>query len=144
MTLTRLVRRRPWLAFGVTALVALVALIAFALRPTTVRAFALGVPDAGQVAVVRPGARVCEGPIVTPSRFTEIGIWGGAPVGAAHITAVVRDTRTTRLLGRAAISAGPVGEYRVALPTSVATGTSIRICASGKTGRVLPARRGGR
>jgi hypothetical protein len=138
VTAGTLLRRRSWVPFVLVALAGVVVLVLAALRPTTERTFALGVPNAGQVAVIRAGTRVCESPITSPAAFREVGIFGGPPpgppAGVARIAVVVSNARTHQVIGRASLVATATGEHAARLGASIDAGTPVRICLIGRSG----------
>jgi hypothetical protein len=131
--------RRTWVrtsaAFVVSALVAGIVLAVLALRPLTVREFTLDAPNETQVALLKPGHRVCEGPITTPAAIQGIGIWGGAVIGSAQITATIEDASSHRHLATGTITATGASELRKLLNATVPPGRAIRVCLRGRSGQ---------
>ena len=120
--------RWPWLAYVASALVALIVLVLVGLRPLSVRQYALGAPNQVQVAVLHRGARVCEGPITTPTPIQAVGIWGGAVVGSAEAMLSVESEATQRTLAAGTIYAAGPAEQRITLSRTVAAGRRVRVC----------------
>jgi hypothetical protein len=120
--------RRPWLAFVVSALIALIVLVVLSLRPLSVRQYALGAPDQFPVAVLKPGDRVCEGPIRTPTSIQQVGIWGGAVTDRSDTTVSVDNAGSGRELAGGTLTATGAAEQHVTLSRTIAADQSIRVC----------------
>jgi hypothetical protein len=128
MRIARRLSRRAWLAFTISALVALAVLLAFGLRGLTVRQYALGSPNQEQVALLQAGDRVCEGPIALPAPVQGAGIWGGPTGGLSRTIVSLQDARTQTTLTAGRISATRTGEYRVLFDKTIHAGRSVRVC----------------
>jgi hypothetical protein len=128
------IRTWTWAPFVISALVAGAVLVVLALRPLTVREFALDAPNQQQVALVKPGDLVCEGPITTPAAIQGIGIWGGPVSGSSQLTATIEDASSRRPLATGTITAVGVSEVRKLLNATVAQGRAVRVCLRGRSG----------
>jgi hypothetical protein len=129
------IRTWTWGTFAVSALIAAIVLAVLGLQPLTVREFALDAPNQGQVALLKPGHQVCEGPITTPAPIQGVGIWGGAVVGSSQITATIEDASTHRPLATGTITAAGPSELRKLLSATVPPGRAVRVCLRGRSGQ---------
>jgi hypothetical protein len=133
--IVRRTRTRTWVVFAGSALVAAIVLAVLALRPLTVREFALDAPNQYQVALLKPGDQVCEGPITTPAPIQGIGIWGGAVIGSSQLTATIEDAVSHRPLATGTITAARASELRKLLNATVPPGRAVRVCLRGRSGQ---------
>jgi hypothetical protein len=117
------------------AVIAIVALLVSASRSVTARTFALGVESGGQVAVLHPGARTCEGPVFGSDGSNSIGIWGGAIGGPATMTITAEDPRAGTTLASGTLRAiAADGEWTARLKPVIAAHRPVRICLRQRTG----------
>lgn len=124
-----------WLAGAGLVIVALAGLVIAGTRPTAVRTFALGSPDAAVVTTLHPGASTCEGPVSSHGPARGVGIWGASSSPAARVAVVVQDVATGATVGAGAFRAGPVMQaYQVPLDRTVAGGRPIRVCLVARAG----------
>lgn len=120
--------RPTWLVFVASALVALVVLAVFGLRPLTVREVALDVPNQVQVAALSKGQQVCEGPVTAPTPVQGVGIWGG-PISLPSLTTVsLQAADTHRTLASATIRATGAAEHRTLFKRAIGAGRAVRVC----------------
>jgi hypothetical protein len=119
---------RLWLTLAAISVIVLAALVIAGTRPTTVRTYALDAPSQDQVALLRPGSQVCEGPVTSRQPIRAIGIWGASVVGPAEVRVDVQNAATRRSLGsgqlRASTHAGP---YSARLSRPIRGGASLRV-----------------
>jgi hypothetical protein len=124
----RALRRPTWLVFVAAALVALVVLAVFGLRPLTVREVALDVPNQVQVAALQKGHQVCEGPLTAPTAVQGVGVWGGPVSLPSRTTVSLQAADTHRTLASATIRATAPAEYRTLFKRAVGAGRALRVC----------------
>ena len=129
---TRRVRRGPsWLlSVGLTVLI-IAALFAAGSRDMMVREFALGVPNAKSVALLRPSQQVCEGSVTSPNQIKSVGIWGASVTGLSRMTVEVKDANDGRPLASGQVEVTAPGEHVGRLTSTVAGGRPLRICLIG-------------
>jgi hypothetical protein len=134
--------------FAGSALITLIVLIVFGLRPIDVRSFSLLVPNAEQVALVKPGVSVCQAPIPTPSAVQTVAVWGAPATGSPHLTVVVRQVGRrdatargsfvplTPLRARARFSSVTASqfEYHARLNRILPSGRSFQVCVRASGG----------
>ncbi len=128
-------RRTGVAATIAVAVIAIVALLVSASRSVTARTFALGVQSSGQVAVLHPGARTCEGPVSGSDGSNSIGIWGGAIGGPATMTITALDQSSGKTLASGTLRAiAAEGRWAARLDDVIAANRPVRICLREDTG----------
>ncbi len=129
------IARRHWLPGLGLSVIVLIGLLIAASQQIAVRTFALDVPNQVPVAVINPSQRVCEGPVISPSAASSVGIWGASTGGTARLTVDVQDAGTGTALasGRRAIP-GVENEYAVGLGRPLPAGRPLRICLTDTAG----------
>jgi hypothetical protein len=122
-------RSGGWFVFAGSALATLAVLVGFGLRQVELRNFTLGGP-ASVVAVVQPGAPVCQGPITPPSPVRTVEIWGRTYNGSPQAMVVFRPlgVRGAAIRGALARSTASQYEYRTRLNRNLPAGRSFRVC----------------
>ena len=129
MTVLRRLPTRAWAPFLAVGVVALVALLVAATRPTATRGFALNAPNQMPVAVLRPSARACEGAFAAAEPVRQVSIWGASVVGRSHVRVDVRDARSRRILASGTVRATThPSEYAASLDRRVPAGRRVRLC----------------
>jgi hypothetical protein len=123
--------RRVLVLAGALALVVVVALLVAGSRDVTEREFVLGVPNQRSVALIRPGQRVCEGPVTGRGPIQAVGIWGGSAIGLSRLSVEVLDAGTRSTLASGKIAATVTGAYVAQLTRAVSGGRPLRVCVVG-------------
>lgn len=128
--------RRTGIAGTLVAVaIAIIALLISASRSVTARTFALGAPNNSQVAVLHPGARVCEGPVSGAEGSNGVGIWGGGVGGPATMAITALDPRTGKTLAAGRLRAIALeNRWTARLDRAVAAHRPVRICLRENTG----------
>lgn len=127
-------RRATWIVPGAVALLALLALLVAATRPRLVRTASAGAPNQFTIGVLRPGQRVCEGPIVSDQTARDVAIWGGGAGERAQLTVTVQ-AGNGGPSASGILRATPAGARRnVALDRTVPGGRPLRICLADEVG----------
>jgi len=124
----RALRRQPWLVFVGAALVTLVVLAVFGLRPFTVREAALDVPNQFQVAALEKGQQVCEGPVTASTPVQGVAIWGGPVSLPSRTTVSLQTADTHRTLASGTIRATGAAEHRTLFKRAVGARRALRVC----------------
>jgi hypothetical protein len=126
--------RRRWPILAAVAVAAVVALVLSALHGTPIRAYALDVPNAEQVALLRPGQRACEGPVESSQRFRTVGLWASSGPAPARFD-VTAQTVGGQVLGSGSGVALPTQtEPEIRLSRAIAAGRRVVVCARARTG----------
>jgi hypothetical protein len=149
MSVTRRSPARPWLVFAGATTITLAVMIVCGLQQIAVRTVSLGVPNTERVAVVKPGALVCQGPITSPSAAGTVEVWGQPTSGDPQTTVMVRSVS-----GRGVISEGLLEPssgsrprapfsppttaalfgYQARLNRNIPGGRSVEVCVQAKHG----------
>jgi hypothetical protein len=115
--------------------IVIIALLLSASHSVTARTFALGAESNGQVAVLRPGAHVCEGPVSGAEGWNAVGIWGGGIGGPATMTITARDERSRETLASGTLRAlGFENGWTARLDRTIQARRPVRICLHQDTG----------
>jgi hypothetical protein len=135
MRISGIWRSRGWFVFAGSTLITFVVLIGFGLRQVGQRSFSLGGP-ATIVAVVQPGAPVCQQPITPPSTTRTVAVWGRAYNGSPQPTVVFRPVDGQGVAARGVLvpSAASQYEYRARLNRNLPGGRSFRVCVQATGG----------
>jgi hypothetical protein len=125
---------RPMLAAIAVTFLVLVTLVIGGLHPQAVRTAAADAPNQFTIAVLRPGHRVCEGPLVSHGPARSVGVWGAPTGGTARLTITVRNARTGAMLASGPMEAQPVeAEWTSHLAQAVPDGRRLRVCLTDNT-----------
>lgn len=138
MSASRRSPARPWLVFAGATTITLAVMIVFGLQQVAVRTVSLGVPNTERVAVVTPGAPVCQGPITSPSAAGTVEVWGRPASGDPRPTVLVRPISGRRVIAQGLLASSPGSQPRASFspPTTAALfGYQARL------NRNIPARR---
>lgn len=128
-------RRRHLLAGAGIAVVVLAVLALAGAGGIAVRTYALDAPNQDPVALVGPGAQVCEGPVTSQTAAAGVGLWGASTAGGARITVDVQDAAGGAILASGVLAVPAVeNEYEARLDRPVRGGRPVRICLRGDTG----------
>lgn len=128
--------RRLWIPLTALSVLVVAALVAWGSRGVAVRTYALDAPNQTTVAVLRPGSRICEGPVTPQGPVRGVDIWGTATGGPARLTVTVQDPATRRRLASGLLTASAVaGGYGARLERTLPGGRRLRICLTGAAGR---------
>ena len=128
---------RRWVLLPATAaaVIALAALLIAGTRPLAVRTASADAPNQLTIATLRPGHRVCEGPITSQGPARSVGIWGSAVGATARLTAAVTDASTQQTVASGSGEAvAQEGQWTVRLASSVPGGQPLQICLTEDAG----------
>jgi hypothetical protein len=116
-------------------LLAIVALLLAASRQMPVRSYDLNAPNQTPVGTLRPGGRVCEGPVIPAADTRVVAIWGQSTSPSATVRIEVEDARTRRLLAARRVVAGSVPNAAVArLGSDIPARQPLTICVADEAG----------
>lgn len=131
-------RRRIVLFCTGWVVVAVAGLLVAGSQHLPVRTFAMGAPNQLVVTTLRPGTRVCEGPVTSDGSAQDVRIWGAPASGRARLTVDV-DSGARSVLAHGTATAAPVNtlaqtERTVALDHAVPGGRPLRVCLTEDAG----------
>lgn len=124
-------RQRAWGPFTLFALLALAALLVSGLRGHTIRAFALGVPNAKTVATAGPGKQICEGPIRSQEAFQSVALSARYVGGKPLVRIMSSNAGHSKVISAGLVepsASGVSGSYLAALTTVVDRGVTFSVC----------------
>jgi hypothetical protein len=149
MSVPRRSPARPWLVFAGATTITLAVMIVFGLQQIAVRTVSLGVPNTERVAVVKPGAPVCQGPITSPSAARTVEVWGRPASGDPQATVLVRPVSGRGVIAQGLVEPSPGSRprdsfsppvtaalfgYRARLNRNIPGGRSVQVCVQAKHG----------
>jgi len=124
---------RAWVPYAAVIVIIAIALIVSGLRGSPRRIYALGAPNQGQVAGLRPGGRpVCEGPITTPAVVGKVRVWAvSRGPGQAQVVVYASDHPASAPLatGRLTVGATP-DPYITQLQRPLSSHGPITVCVT--------------
>jgi hypothetical protein len=122
-------RRRAVLAGAICTVLALVALLIAATRPTSIREYAIDVPNGEQVAVLKPHDSTCQGPVSAAGPVDRVEIWGGSVIGPNRLRVEVRDATSGAVLSHGTVTTTTMPfSYFAQLTSTVPGGRPVRVC----------------
>ncbi len=126
--------RRVWLPCLAVAAAAIAGLLLAGSRSQPVNTFALDAPNQFPLLTLKPGMRVCEGPVSSDAPVGGVGIWGASLGAPGRLTVDVLAPSGRSRLASGSLSAGTAeDEYTSRLEPVVPAHTPILICLRGET-----------
>ncbi len=120
---------RSWAPFLAVGVIALVALLVAATRPTATRGFTLNAPNQTPVTILHPSRRACEGPVAAAQPVRQASIWGASVIGPSRVRVDLIDASSRRILASGTVRATThPSEYAASLDRPVAAGRRVRVC----------------
>lgn len=122
--------RRRWL-IAVPAMLAVLVLLAQASGHQFVRTASAGTPDQFTLGVLRPGKRVCEGPLVSDLPARNVAIFGGGAGETAQVTVDVQDAADHTSLASGHLRAASAQRgWLIPVNPAIPRGRPVRVCVT--------------